>query len=701
MFSRLRQRRRIKRALGNLNLQKALQRASAQHSQKHQTAIQEVPWEEIKAKAQAIRDKNIGRLPELIEKFSQEATKAGARVYRAATPGEALETIGKIAAEKKARLIVKAKSMVSEEVRLNDYLEKRKFQVVETDLGEWIIQLAKERPSHLTAPALHKTKEQIAEILTRHLGRTVPAEAREIVRAAREEMRRHFIQADIGISGANLAVAESGTLVIVSNEGNARLVTTLPPVHIALVTTEKFVESLEEAAVLIKALTIASSGRKLTSYVSFITGPSATTDVEKEFIVGVHGPCEVHIIILDNGRLQLAENDDFKKILACLKCGGCMLVCPVFQSVGGHVFGGPVYQGGIGALLTAATQSLKEAYPLLHFCADCKKCEDFCPVGIRTGELLLKIKASKKPSLAEKAVSSLFRRNKLAERGGAVLAVIQNIWQKDGYLKNLPLSWAKGKRIPALKLRKEGHIKEEGHSKVFLFQGCLVKYFFPEIRESVIKTLAHFGFRAVIPPEQVCCGAPSLHLGDMDAVRSLARQNLEAFEKENPGVILTVCPTGHTLLTKTYPSIDERASRWTGRIFDFTAFMVSRGYLPKTKTIPQEREVFYHHSCHYFHELKLGNEPKKLLESLGFRPLTENDHPTCCGFCGVFSLKNPQISSHLWSKKREKIVGSGAATVATDCPGCLFQIRSHLKEEQPALECFHTAEILAQALKRS
>jgi iron-sulfur cluster protein len=700
LFSRLRTRRRAKKALKDVNLQIALGRASSQHNNKYLQTSREIPWEEYKHQARAIREKNVGRLPELIERFTREAEKAGARVHRASAPQEATDIVLQIAREKKARLIVKSKSMVSEEIGLNDALEKSGLQVVETDLGEWIIQLAGDRPSHITAPALHLTKEKIAEVLSRSLGRPVPADAREIVRIAREEMRKHFIQADIGVSGANFAVAESGTLVIVSNEGNVRLATTLPPVHIALVTAEKFVETLEEATLLIKALTVASSGKKLTSYVSFITGPSSTTDIEKENVVGVHGPQEVHIIILDNGRLALAENADFKDVLFCLKCGGCMLVCPVFQSVGGHVFGGPVYPGGIGTLLTAMTRSLRESYPTLDLCADCKRCEEFCPVGIPTGELLLRIKEAKGPRLWERGMSSLFRSKALAERGAGVVAVLQKIWQKDGYLRRLPLVWTRGKRIPVLKPRKNRPGKPADGPKAYLFQGCLVKYFFPEVRESVVKSLAYFGYRVAVPPEQVCCGAPSHHLGDGKAVLALAKKNLESFAKEDPDVIITVCPTGHALLKNLYPRLDPRASRFTGRIQDFTAFMTSKGHLPPTKAAGK-KEVYYHYPCHYLTELRLGDKPPQLLRSLGFDLAEQKEPPACCGFCGVFSAKNPQISAHLWENKKKDILKSRASLVATDCPGCLFQLRSGLQTEDNPVRSHHTAEIFAVLLEQA
>jgi len=698
VFSSLKTRRRTKKALKDVNLQTALRRASSQHNAKYLQVSREILWEEVKQKARAIREKNIGRLPELIERFSREAEKAGARVHRASVPQDAIDTILRIAREKNARLIVKSKSMVSEEVGLNKALEKDGLQVVETDLGEWIIQLAGDRPSHITAPALHLTKEKIAEVLSRRLGRTVPADAREIVRIAREEMRKHFIQADIGISGANLAVAESGTLVIVSNEGNVRLATTLPPVHIALVTVEKFVETLEEATLLVKALTVASSGKKLTSYVSFITGPSSTTDIEKENVVGVHGPQEVHIVILDNGRLALAENADFKDVLYCLKCGGCMLVCPVFQSVGGHVFGGPVYPGGIGTLLTAMTRSLRESYRTLDFCADCKKCEEFCPVGIPTGELLLRIKEAKGPRLWEKALSSLFRSKALAEKGAGAMAVLQKAWQKDGYLRRLPLVWTRGKRIPILKPRKGRPGEPVSGPKAYLFQGCLVKYFFPEVRESVEKSLTYFGYRVVTPPEQVCCGAPSQHLGDIQSVRALAEKNLESFLQADPDVIITVCPTGHALLKNLYPRLDPRASRFTDRIQDFTAFMASKGYLPPAKAAGK-KEVYYHYPCHYLTELRLGEKPPQLLRSLGFDLAEQKEPPACCGFCGVFSAKNPRISAHLWNKKKKDILTSRASLVATDCPGCLFQLRSGLQTEGHPVRSHHTAEVFADLLK--
>jgi iron-sulfur cluster protein len=698
LFPRKKQRKEIKKALQDENLQQALKKASSHHFEKYNKTKNDIPWEEYKKRAREIKEECIKHLPRLIQKFSEEARKASAQVYQASTPSEALELIEKIVRQKNARLIVKSKSMVSEEIELNRFLEKKGYKVVETDLGEWIIQLAKEKPSHITAPALHKTKQEVAELLSQNLKKPVPPDVKEIVRIAREELKKYFFQADIGISGANLAVAESGTLVIISNEGNARLVTSLPPVHIALVTTEKFVETLEQAASIIKALTIASSGHKLTSYVSFITGPSRTTDIEKELVIGVHGPQEVHIIILDNKRLAISKDKNLDKVLYCLKCGGCMLVCPVFQCLGGHVYGGPVYPGGIGILLTRITESFKDTSSLLDFCADCKKCEEFCPVGIPISDLILRLKSEKGANLWERALSNLFRKKSLAERGAKILSVLQKPWKKNGHLKKLPFAWAKGKSFPAFNLKKIEPSTSKNRPKIYLFEGCLVKFFFPEIRESIFSSLPRFGFDVVRPSDQSCCGAPSLHLGHQKDVHRLALANIKSFERENPDYILTVCPTGNSMLKKFYPKIEPKFSRWTDKIFDFTEFMAKKGYFPEASNSSQTKDVFYHYPCHYLNELKLKEEPKKILQALGFKPKEEKEPFSCCGFCGVFSLKNPEISARMWQKKKQKILENETNLIATDCPGCLFQLRANLRPEGDSFKIFHTAELFAKVM---
>jgi iron-sulfur cluster protein len=696
LFRRRHQKKQVKKALADESLQTALHRASSQHFQKFDATTKDVPWDQIKEKAKAIREDCIKRLPELIQQFTTEAKKAGSHVYQAATPVEALLAIEKILKEKKAKNIVKSKSMVSEEIGLNRVLEKKGYRVVETDLGEWIIQLAGERPSHITAPALHKTKEEIAKLLSEHLHLEIPPDPKEIVKLARRQLRKEFIQADVGISGANLAVAESGTLVIVSNEGNARLVTSLPPVHIAVITAEKFVDTLEQAMSLVKALVLASSGLKLTAYVSFITGTSRTTDIEKQLVTGVHGPEELHIIILDNGRLEASKDQDLDQILSCLKCGGCMLVCPIFQSLGGHVYGGPVYPGGVGLLITALTHSTKKSSEGWDFCSDCKKCEAFCPVGLPTGDLLLRLKGKKGPKFWEWAVSTLLRKKGLTDPGIKLLSTLQKPWDKDGFLKNLPFSWARGKSLPALKSAVHPAREEKNKgNKVYFFEGCLASLFFPGIRNAVFDSLSLLGFRVVSPEDRFCCGAPSLHLGHKKDVAKLAKRNLESFIRENPDFILTICPTGNAMLKMTYPRMIPESEAWVEKIYDFTEFVVKKELIPDGRPAETIKDVFYHYPCHYVNELGLREEPLKLLQSIGYNPVVEEEPFACCGFSGIFSFKNPELADHLWQKKRKKIMEHNITTIATDCPGCLFQFKACLEKETASYEVFHTAELFA------
>jgi Fe-S oxidoreductase len=378
-----------------------------------------------------------------------------------------------------------------------------------------------------------------------------------------------------------------------------------------------------------------------------------------------------------------------------------MLVCPVFQSLGGHVFGGPVYPGGIGILLTLATRSVKDIAPLLDFCADCKKCEEFCPVGIPTPDLILKLKSERGLRLSEKILSGLFRKKSFSEKAAAVAGFIQQFWQQDGYLRNLPFSWARGKSFPLVNLKKRPAPQMKNGAKVYVFEGCMAKFFFPEIRDSVLSILAHFDFYPVSPSDQVCCGAPSLHLGHRKDVQRLASINLKSIQRENPDCIVTVCPTGNSVLKKLYPEILGSSFRWKDSIFDFTEFMVKKGLLPEEKACLKEDKVFYHFPCHYLNALKLRKEPEKMLRSLGFNPIEEEEPPTCCGFCGIFSLKNPEVSARIWEKKKEKILSSQATLIATDCPGCLFQLRASLRKEKQLFKTYHSAELYARVLEQS
>ena len=313
----------------------------------------------------------------------------------ASTAEDARQIIGRIASEHGVKLAVKSKSMATEEIELNPHLESQGVDVVETDLGEWIIQLAGEHPSHLLAPALHKTREQIAELFSEVSGQDLSkAGLGQLVKVARDHLRQSFIDADMGISGANIAIADTGTLVILSNEGNGRLVTTLPPVHVALVGIDKVVPALDDATEILKVLAPSATGQKMSVYVSFITGPSRSADIELSLTVGVHGPKELHIVILDNGRWEMRDDPEFREALQCIRCGACANVCPPFQEVGGHVFG-HIYNGPIGLIVTKFHHGMENTAEPQELCVSCNACETVCPAGIPLAQQILDLRRRK------------------------------------------------------------------------------------------------------------------------------------------------------------------------------------------------------------------------------------------------------------------------------------------------------------------
>src|SRR5439155_1188460 len=272
-------------------------------------------------------------------------------------------------------VVTKVKSMASEEIELNPYLENLGMEVVETDLGERMVQLTHTRPSHLIAPAIHLTKENAAEVF----GTEPTVEA--IQSHARASLRKKFIEASVGISGANMAIAETGTLVLVTNEGNADLTTTLPPVHIALFGIDKLVASLDDAVAVLRMLPRSGTGQIITSYVNWITGPSRSADIEQSLTIGVHGPRELHCVILDNGREKMLDDPIFRDALTCIRCGACSNACPPFMAVSGHQFG-HIYNGPIGLVLTPFHHGLDTADLPNTLCVQCNACQEICPVDI-------------------------------------------------------------------------------------------------------------------------------------------------------------------------------------------------------------------------------------------------------------------------------------------------------------------------------
>lgn len=371
---------RVDDALRDKFLRLALERTTERFQRLRVTGMGSLPdADAIRDRARLIRAHTLSRLDTYLEQFAANAERAGARVHFAAD-GNALDRIvADIARAQNAQSAVKGKSMVSEEAGLNDALEAQGVRVVETDLGEYIIQLAGERPSHILAPAIHKTKEQVGQLFHDKLGVPVYTEPAEMTAAARAKLRQEFLNADMGISGVNFGVAATGTICLVENEGNGRLTTTAPRVHVALMGIERLVPTLDDLSVMLQVLARSATGQKTAVYTNLITGPRRKDEGD--------GPDELHIILLDNGRSRVLGTE-VAEILYCIRCGACLNACPVYREIGGHAYGS-VYPGPVGAVLTPALEGIAPWSDLPQASSLCGMCREVCPVRIDIPRMLL------------------------------------------------------------------------------------------------------------------------------------------------------------------------------------------------------------------------------------------------------------------------------------------------------------------------
>ena len=376
-------------ALADVQLRGALKNATSLFGEKRKEAAASLPnWEDLRSQARAIKDEVLSHLDRYLEEFVQKAESRGAAVHWARDAAEANAIICGLAAERKARVVVKSKSMTTEETHLNDALEAAGMQVVETDLGEYIIQLADEPPSHIIAPAIHKTRRQVGELFTAELGMPPTDDIDKMTSTARATLRDRFAAADVGISGVNFAIAETGTMVIIENEGNIRLTTSLPRVHIAMMGIEKVIPRFADLDVFLKLLPRSGTGQRLTTYQSFITGTKRHATDE--------GPDELHIVLLDNGRSRMLAHPVTRQSLACIRCGACLNACPVYQQIGGHAYGS-VYPGPIGAVITPQLMGIQKAAQLPYASSLCGACREVCPVKIDIPRLLLHLRGEISP----------------------------------------------------------------------------------------------------------------------------------------------------------------------------------------------------------------------------------------------------------------------------------------------------------------
>jgi L-lactate dehydrogenase complex protein LldF len=443
--------RRSEKALANTELQTAISRTTGKFVKKRDAAISAMPgFEAARDEASRIKRETLDRLDFHLSRFIEEAERRGAVVHAARDGAEAGEIAARIAKEEGITLAVKSKSMLTEEIGLNKSLIDAGVEVVESDLGDFIVQLAGETPSHIIAPAVHKTREQISRLFEEKLGEPHTERIPDLVAIARRRLREKFLAAGMGVSGANFLCADTGSIAIVTNEGNGRMGTILPRVHLAVAGIEKIIPRLADLPLFLRLLTRSATGQPISTYVSVLTGTKRQGDPE--------GPEKLHIILVDNGRTGILQGK-YREILKCIRCGACLNICPVFQSVGGHAYGW-VYSGPVGSVLTPLLAGLAEGVPLANASTLCGACADVCPVRIPLPEFLLELRGDEREQglkspqevLGMKGYAAAMGRAGILEAMERFIGVVSQLFFKEGKTPWLPLKfsgWTDRRDFPA------------------------------------------------------------------------------------------------------------------------------------------------------------------------------------------------------------------------------------------------------------
>jgi len=702
----------IHKAVNNANLTGALGKFSEAYKVNRVKAYEGIDFEELRGQISEIKSYAAAHQEELSELFTKNAEAHGAKVYRTKDPGEVREYILKVAMENGVKTVVKSKSMATEEIHLNPFLENAGIEVGETDLGEWIIQLAGQTPSHMVMPAIHMTKEEVSELFSKELDERLSTDIPRLVKVARTALRDKFLQADMGISGGNIAVAETGSIVLMTNEGNARLVTSLPKIHIALVGIEKLVANFKDVVPILTALPKSATAQLLTSYVSIISGATPNTDGSLK---------NLHIILMDNRRSEMADDPKFKQALQCIRCASCLNVCPVFRLVGGHVFG-KIYTGGIGTILTAWFDELKKSEDIQGLCIQCGACKDVCPGKIDIPELIMEIRRrlvkDQGMPLLQKTIYSVVNNRRLFHGMLRAASVAAKPFTTGKFVRHLPMFLADltdGRSLPAIAEKPfRDRFKEITQppckEKAVFYGGCLIDFAYPEMGEAAIKVLNKAGIEVLFPEEQTCCGAPARYNGAYETAAGNAESNIKALLSEDANYIVSACPTCTVALSREFISTFEslgktelipEARKLADKTIDFSTLvmkLVREGRLT-LKEREEVESITYHDSCHLKRTMQISEEPRELLKQAGYEIHEMFECDTCCGMGGSYSMKLPEISAPILQRKLHNIKETGVKIVAMDCPGCVMQIRGGIDQDGAAIDVRHTVELLASKLE--
>jgi len=700
----------IHEALKNQNLAGILDRWN--YPATRAKAYEGVDFEVLRSRIAEVKGGASEHLEELAAQFAKAAEARGAKVFRANSPEAAKDYITNLCLEKGVKKIVKSKSMATEEIHLNKHLAEHGIQADETDLGEWIIQLAHQTPSHMVMPALHLTKEEVSDLFSKETKVQQSTDIQALVKVARKELREKYFAADMGMSGANIAVAETGTLVICTNEGNARLVTTFPKIHVALVGLEKLVPSYADIEPIITALPKSATSQIITSYVSMITGAAQNIDGSLK---------ELHIVLMNNKRTDMAADPKFRQALQCIRCASCLNVCPVYRLVGGHVFG-DIYTGGIGTILTAWFNEMKKSEEIQSLCIGCGKCKEVCPGKIDIPELVFEIRrrlASKEGlPFIQKTALSLINNRKVFHQMLRAASIAQKPFVKEGFIRHMPMflsGLSEYRSLPPIAPESFRDVfkkikQPNSTTKAAFFSGCAIEFVFPQTGASVVRVLNKAGIEVVFPEDQSCCGIPHWGSGAYDMAALAAAHNVKPLLAEDVQYVIVACATCATALKKEWPHLLKEAKmddlvplaeKVAAKTVMFSE-LVSK-LIEEKKLTPKDglklRKFTYHDSCHAKRHCGISQQPREALQAAGYELKEMFECDTCCGMGGSYTVKRPEISMLMLKRKLKNIEDTGADFVCAECPGCLIQIGGGLDKSGSKIKAKHIAELLEENLK--
>lgn len=602
--------------------------------------------EAFRKEVREVKVRCTAKLDDLVDRFAERVKARGAEVFLAEDGAAAIGYILKLAAEKNAKTVAKSKSLTSEEIEVNHPMEDAGLEVIETDLGELIIQKVHEKPFHLVFPAVHKTAVEVAEIFEKETGEGVPPDVDAIMKVARQYLRPIFLDADIGMTGANVGVAESGAILIETNEGNARLVSSIPDVHICIMGREKVVETADDAIMMMLAHPVSAVGQHTTTYVTWMGGRSPLG-------TGGEAPRESHIIILDNGRSAMKEDPLFSDALNCIRCGACMNICPTYGVVGGHTFG-HIYPGPIGIPWTSEVHGLEKAGDFAPLCISCGLCKEICPAEIDIPMMIAGVKDRDSEVHPHPRVNKMLMAAERAAKMGSLTAPVSN-WM----MGNAWVRWAMEKamgidrrrQLPkfsrvtlAKRFAKRGPSQVSNPvRKVAFFTDLFANYNDPDLGMAAIECLEARGCEVVIPPQKGC-GYPYIGYGDLKKARKAARENVDflaPYVQQGYEVVATE-PTAAYCLKLSYPKLLDKAEdavALADHTFEFFEFLS----LLEGDIEGDEREALsgrkfgFHIPCHQ-RPLGAGEHAMAFLRARGAEvALVETG--TCCGMAGTFGLK--------------------------------------------------------------